>query len=274
MSGEFPFKTSSVPDEIAEALAQAQPRLGPLASRVLWFETIGSTNDRALAWAEEGANEGSVVLADAQSAGRGRLGRTWASPPGAGIYVSVVLRPAAQAMPLLTMAAGLGVSEGIAAATGLQTHVKWPNDVCVAGRPSRKLAGLLAEAGSSGDRVHHVVLGIGINVLPAAYPPDVAARATSLESELGRAVSRAAVLAECLAGVWQRYQMLAAGQGDAVLTAWRERAAATFGRRVEWDEPAATRRGVARDVDAGGALIVSGDNGLVRLTAGEVRWIE
>ena len=86
------------------------------------------------------------------------------------------------------MAAGLGVSEGIAAATGLDTHVKWPNDVCAPGRVPRKLAGLLAEAGSAGDRVLHVVLGIGINVLPAAYPPDVAPRAASLEGELGRAV--------------------------------------------------------------------------------------
>lgn len=264
----------SVPDEIAEALAQARPRLGPLGQRVLWFDEIGSTNDRALAWAEDGADEGALVLADAQSAGRGRLGRSWASPAGAGIYMSLVLRPAAHAMPLLTMAAGVGVSEGIAAATGLQTHVKWPNDVCVAGRPPRKLAGLLAEAGSSAERVLHVVLGIGINVLPAAYPPDVAARATSLESELGRAVSRPAVLAECLAGVWQRYEALTARRFDEVLAAWRVRAAATFGRRVEWDEPSGTRRGIARDVDSTGALVVAGETGVVRLTAGEVRWVE
>jgi BirA family transcriptional regulator, biotin operon repressor / biotin---[acetyl-CoA-carboxylase] ligase len=263
-----------VPDEIADALAQARPRLGPLGQRLLWFHDIGSTNDRALAWAEGGADEGCLVLADAQSAGRGRMGRTWASPAGAGIYVSVVLRPPPPAMALLTMAAGLGVSEGIAAATGLPTHVKWPNDVYVAGRPPRKLAGLLAEAGSSGDRVLHVVLGIGINVLPAAYPPDVAARATSLEGELGRAVSRPLVLAECLAGVWQRYEMLTSGRGGDVLAAWRARAAATFGRRVEWDEASATRRGIARDVDADGALLVAHDRGLVRLTAGEVRWIE
>jgi BirA family biotin operon repressor/biotin-[acetyl-CoA-carboxylase] ligase len=166
------------------------------------------------------------------------------------------------------------VSEGIAASTGLTTYVKWPNDVCVAGRPPRKLAGLLAEAGFSGDRLLHVVLGIGINVLPAAYPPDVAARATSLEGELGRAVSRALVLAECLAGVWQRYAMLTSGRGGDVLTAWRARAAVTFGRRVEWDEGSATRRGIARDVDEDGALLVADERGLVRLTAGEVRWAQ
>jgi BirA family biotin operon repressor/biotin-[acetyl-CoA-carboxylase] ligase len=269
-----PGGRADVPDEIAAALAQARPRLGPLGHRLLWFDDIGSTNDRALAWAEAGAEEGCLVLADAQSAGRGRMGRSWASPAGAGIYVSAVLRPPPQAMALLTMAAGLGVSDGIAAATGLPTHVKWPNDVCVAGRPPRKLAGLLAEAGSSGDRVLHVVLGIGINVLPAAYPPDVAARATSLEGELGRAVPRAMVLAECLAGVWHRYGMLTSGHGGDVLAAWRSRAAVTFGRRVEWDEASATRRGIVRDVDEDGALLVADERGLVRLTAGEVRWAE
>jgi BirA family transcriptional regulator, biotin operon repressor / biotin---[acetyl-CoA-carboxylase] ligase len=268
------LSSTPVPDDIADALAAAGPRLGPLGHRLLWFESIGSTNDRALAWAEDGADEGCIVLADAQSAGRGRLGRTWASPAGAGIYVSLVLRPAAHAIPLLTMAAGLGVSDGVAAATGLQTHVKWPNDVCVAGRVSRKLAGILSEAGSSGDRVHHVVVGIGVNVLPAAYPPDVAARATSLEGELGRAVSRATVLAECLAGVWQRYGMLTSNRGDELLAAWRARAAPTFGRRVEWDDAAGGHRGVARDVDATGALVVAADGRLVRVTAGEVRWTE
>jgi BirA family transcriptional regulator, biotin operon repressor / biotin---[acetyl-CoA-carboxylase] ligase len=265
---------TSLPDEFAEPLAQAAPRLGALASRVFWFENIPSTNDRALAWAESGADEGSVVLADAQSAGRGRQGRSWASPAGAGIYVSVVLRPPPRAVGLLTMAAGLGVSDGIAAATGLETQVKWPNDVCVAGRTTRKLAGILAEAGSSGDRVLHVVVGIGINVLPAAYPPDVAARATSLEAELGRAVPRGAVLAECLAAVWHRYTMLTNGRDAALLDAWRQRAAATFGRRVEWDAPSGVETGIARDVDASGALLVAAGGGLVRLTAGEVRWSE
>jgi BirA family biotin operon repressor/biotin-[acetyl-CoA-carboxylase] ligase len=177
-------------------------------------------------------------------------------------------------MGLLTIAAGIGVSEGIAAATGLDTHVKWPNDVCVMGRPPRKLAGILAEAGSAGDRVLHVVLGIGINVLPAAYPPDVAARATSLEGELGRAVRRGLVLAECLAALWHRYAMLGAGDESTVLADWRRRAAATFGRRVEWDAPAGVRTGTARDVDATGALVVAAEGELVRLSAGEVRWAE
>jgi len=267
------FESSNLPEEFADALALARPRLGPLGRRVLWFDEIASTNDRALAWADAGGEEGCLVVAEAQSSGRGRLGRSWASPAGAGIYATVVLRPGAGAAGLLTLAAGLGVSEGIEAATGLRTQVKWPNDIYVEGRVSRKLAGLLAEGGTS-EQGLHVVLGIGINVLPAAYPPDVAARATSLETELGRAVDRALVLAESLAGVWQRYAQLSAGDGTRVLAAWRSRAAATFGRRVEWDGPAGPRTGVARDVDPTGALLVMADGGLVRVTAGEVRWAE
>jgi BirA family biotin operon repressor/biotin-[acetyl-CoA-carboxylase] ligase len=265
---------NAIPEEFADALAQARGRLGPLAARVLWYDEIGSTNDRALAWAESGAEEGCVVMADAQTSGRGRLGRTWASPAGAGLYVSTVLRPEPHMVGLLTIAAGVAVCEGLAAATGLETHVKWPNDVCLAGRPPRKLAGILAEAGTSGDRVLHVVLGIGVNVLPGAYPSDVAARATSLEAELGRAVPRPLVLAECLAALWRRYTMLRAGAAEEVLAEWRRRAAATFGRRVEWDAPSGVRTGVARDVDAGGALLVVSDGELVRVTAGEVRWAE
>jgi hypothetical protein len=138
-----------VPDEIAEALAQARPRLGPLGLHLLWFDDIGSTNDRALAWAEAGAERG------LRRAGRRPVGGPRASGPFLGVargrrhLRERRLAPSAQAMGLLTMAAGLGVADGVAAATGLQTHVKWPNDVCVAGRPPRKLAGILAEAGVS-----------------------------------------------------------------------------------------------------------------------------
>src|SRR5215510_2662035 len=185
-----------LPEEFAAPMGMARERLGIFANRIHWYSDIGSTNDVAGAFAEKGADEGLVVLADRQTAGRGRLGRSWASPSGAGIYVSVVLRPAADAARLLTIAAGVAVTDGIASATGLSTHVKWPNDVHVGGR---KLAGILAE-GAAG----HVVLGIGINVQPAAYPPDVASRATSIETELGRPVDRGLVLAECLAALSSR----------------------------------------------------------------------
>ena len=222
--------------------------------------------------AERGTPEGRVVVANAQSAGRGRHGRSWASPQGAGLYVSTVLRPPSHALPLLTIAAGIAVAEAIQAATGLVTDVKWPNDVYAHGR---KVAGILAEASSSSDAaaIQHVVVGAGINVMPAAYPPEIAGRATSLEVELGRDVDRGLLLAEYLCALAARYQDLLGRRSDAVVRAWRARAASMLGRRVEWEGGGATREGVALDIDDTGALLVRTSAGAVRLAAGEVRWV-
>jgi BirA family transcriptional regulator, biotin operon repressor / biotin---[acetyl-CoA-carboxylase] ligase len=256
---------SPLPDDLAEALARIAPRLRFIGREVLWYAEVSSTSDVAGARAEAGADEGLLVIADMQTAGRGRLGRTWASPPGAGIYASIVFRPTPQAARLLTLAAGVAVAEGIAQATGLQGELKWPNDVHCAGR---KLAGILAERGAD-----HVVLGFGVNVLQAMYPAEVRSRATSIELELGRPVDRALVLAECLAALAARYGDLNDGREGAVMAAWRLRAASMLGRRVEWDVAGACQRGLAERVDEDGALLVRTETGLVRVISGEVRWM-
>ena len=262
-----------VPDDVAEAVARARPRLGALAAPLVRYDDIPSTNSEALAKAETGAPEGWTVGAERQSAGCGRHGRAWVSPPGAGIYVSIVLRPPAHAVALLTLAAGVAVAEAIQAVSGADARVKWPNDVYLGATPATgKVAGILAEGGVSGTRVDHVVVGIGINVQPAALPPDVARRATSIEGELGRHADRGEVFAEVCAGLWRRYQQLVDGDARGVLDAWRTRGAGTLGRRVEWDEANGTARGVARDVDASGALLVETPGGLVSVSSGEVRW--
>jgi BirA family transcriptional regulator, biotin operon repressor / biotin---[acetyl-CoA-carboxylase] ligase len=255
----------SLPDDMAEALSHVAPRLGRLARQVLWYPEISSTSDVAAAMADGGGDEGLVVVADMQTAGRGRLGRTWTSPPGAGIYASCIFRPNPQAARLLTMAAGVAIAEGIGRATGLEVELKWPNDVHCSGR---KLAGILAERGRE-----HVVLGFGINVLRAVYPPDLQARATSIELELGRSADRAIVLAECLAALASRYRDLQDGRDADVMTAWRVRGASMIGRRVQWDAAGAVSQGRADRVDDDGALIVRTENGLVRVISGEVRWL-
>ena len=264
------FVTENVPADISEALARAGSRLGLFENRLCWYDEIGSTNDAAISAAEAGAPEGVVIVANTQSTGRGRVGRSWSSPPGAGLYVSVVLRPAGPALLLLTIAAGVAIAEGVQTASGLDTCVKWPNDVQVG---SRKLAGILAEAGSSAGAVDHVVLGFGINILRAAYPPDVAARATSIESELGRVVDRGLVLAECLAALSNRYGTLGRGGANDVIAAWRTRAATHMGRVVEWHVDRRAQRGLAHDIDATGALLVRVDHRIVRVISGEVRWL-
>jgi BirA family biotin operon repressor/biotin-[acetyl-CoA-carboxylase] ligase len=259
-----------LPEDLATALAVAGDRVGSFSRHVLWYAEVGSTNDVAAALAERGEPEGTVVVADAQSAGRGRHGRAWASPAGAGLYMSLVMRPAAHAVSLLTIAAGVALADGIEAATGLHPQLKWPNDVYIGGR---KLAGILAEAGTSPARGQHVVLGCGINLMPAAYPPDVAARATSIESELGRPIDRGLLLVECLAALHRCYRELQSQTGAAVIARWRERAASTFGRRVEWDIAGVTRHGVADDIDETGALIVRDGTARARVISGEVRWL-
>jgi BirA family biotin operon repressor/biotin-[acetyl-CoA-carboxylase] ligase len=250
---------------VFEPLLGAGDRLGPIAGRLLWFPEVTSTNDIAASLAEHGADEGTVVAADMQTAGRGRFGRTWASPPGAGIYASIVFRPALRVAPLLTMAAGVGVAEGVAAACGLEAALKWPNDLYAGGR---KLAGILAEGSAS-----HVVLGVGINLLPAAYPLEVAARATSIGGELGRPVDRGLVLAECLAAVWQRYLDLTEHRDREVLDAWRGRAVSMMGRQIEWEHQGIVERGRAHGIDEAGALLVDTGTGIVRIISGAVQWL-
>jgi BirA family biotin operon repressor/biotin-[acetyl-CoA-carboxylase] ligase len=262
-----------IPPELNVALAGAADRLGAFAGRVSWLPEVASTNDLALQRAEAGEDEGCVIVADAQVRGRGRLGRVWTSPPGAGVYASVLLRPTIH-VSLLTLAAGVGIAEGIAASTGLRPLLKWPNDLHVpaAAGPWRKLGGILAEGGTSADGRAYVVAGFGINIRPAAYPEDIASRATSLEQELGRPVDRWLVLAECLAALWARYGDLQSDRAAAVLDAWRSLAGGTFGRRVEWDAGGRVHSGVIEDVDETGALLVRTPAGAARVISGDVRW--
>jgi BirA family biotin operon repressor/biotin-[acetyl-CoA-carboxylase] ligase len=265
-----PRSTEALPREFADAFAGAAPRLGAFGRCVHYFPTIGSTNDVAAELAAAGSAEGTVVLADAQTAGRGRRGRTWFSPLGAGLYVSAILAPgragdAGRARTITTLAAGVAILEGIAEATGLRAALKWPNDLFVA---RRKLAGVLAEGVADA-----VVLGYGINVEPAAYPPELSARVTSLESELGRAVDRPRVFVETLAALAARHDDLLAGRFDAILDAWRAHAPACQGARVSWTTPAGVQAGITVGIDDNGALLVRVGERTERIVAGEVVWL-
>lgn len=272
-----------LPGDFADAFAALRPRLGRFATRTLFYNSTASTNDIVSELAVQGADEGAVVIADMQTAGRGRRGRSWFSPPGAGLYVSVLVHPGrsatnpSRATSLLTLAAGVALAEGVHAATGLAPDIKWPNDLLV-GR--RKLAGILAEglasgSGESTPEQLQVVLGFGINVSPSAYPPDVAHRATSLESELGRPVDRGLVCAHCLAALARRYEQLTAGTAggfDAILDDWRQRAPGSRGARVRWQDPSGERTGITAGLDDSGALIVQVGDQIEHLVAGEVLW--
>ena len=257
-----------VPADVREELSTRSDQLGIFGRRVHWLEMASSTNDIAARLAEGGAEPGTVVAAEAQTSGRGRMGRSWFSPPGAGLYVSVVLAP--DPPQLLTLAAGVALADGIHASTGLQAEIKWPNDLLVG---KRKLAGILAEAAAQAGRLAFVILGFGVNLRPAAYPPELADRATSIEAELHRPADRAVILAEILCALSARCTDLRHGRFDAILSAWRARAPSLRGAFVEWDSPRGPKRGRAEDIDDTGALLVRADGRTERLIAGEVRWI-
>ncbi len=266
-----------VPADVAAALSAAG--MPP----AVFFMEVASTNDYALCLADLGAPEFTAVLADVQRAGRGRRGRTWFSPPGAGMYLSVVVRGGGldSQLPLLTMAAGVAVADAVTGVSGVPVELKWPNDLVI-GRPWRKLAGILCEASSLGTPRAAVVVGIGVNLDRAAYPREVADRATSLAAECDLPVGRADLVAACLVQLRARVADLRANETTAVLDRWRVHGRAGLDQApVRWTDERGACRGIAYGVDDRGALLVrrAGPVGhppegesLERLIAGDVEW--
>jgi BirA family biotin operon repressor/biotin-[acetyl-CoA-carboxylase] ligase len=248
-------------------------------------EETTSTNDDAARLAAADAPEGMVVVAGSQRAGRGRLGRQWQSPAGAGLYFSTVVRPqqmrGLRETSLLTLAAGVAVADAVQGLGGPRCALKWPNDVVVsrgsdpAGAWRRaKLCGILAEASTSGEGLHYVVVGVGINVLRDAVTDQVVPAATSIEHETGQRVDAARLLAMCLTHLEIEIDALRTSPLAAsdLLERWRARARASFGRAVVWESPMGLREGRTVDIDEDGALKIATPQGLERVLSGEVRW--
>lgn len=266
---------STPPADIAEALEAARARLMDTALGVQWHETVTSTMDVAEALANAGAAEGLVVAAGAQTEGRGRRGRVWHSPPGAGLYLTFLLRPSLDVLRidhlgLLTLASGLAVREAMQRATGFSAELKWPNDVMV-GR--RKLAGILAEGLGLGTGDQVVLLGMGVNLLSAQRPLEIALRATSLEEETGRVPDRGRLVEELLVAVMEEYRRLCRGEADTMLRAWCRAAPSIEGHPVQWQADRQTRRGTTAGIAGDGALLVRTPTGVERVVAGEVIWL-
>jgi BirA family transcriptional regulator, biotin operon repressor / biotin---[acetyl-CoA-carboxylase] ligase len=233
-------------------------------------EEVGSTNDLARELADEGAPHGTVVLADRQTSGRGRRGREWVSLPGANLYCSIVLRPALppERAHELTLVAGVALAEALEG-SGVAAQLKWPNDVEHEGR---KLAGILSELHADEVGLHHVVVGIGVNVdVPAeAFPEELRTRATSVRAITGRPASCAQVAA-ALFDRLEEWLVLHESMGfGAVLDSWRARSSTLHGE-VRALVDGQVIAGVAEDVDATGALLVRDAAGKQhRIVAGEV----
>lgn len=243
----------------------AELRTKVFGHNLIFEPSVVSTMDVARAAAEGAAAEGTVALADEQTAGRGRLGRSWVAPPGVNLLPTLLLRPPAPILRQVAMIAPLAVSSAIVEISGLPTDLKWPNDVQARGR---KLAGILIET-SVLDGGAFVLVGTGINVNFDPRPYDeIRDIATSVAVELGREVDREPLLAAYLAHFERMYDAAKAGQS--MLAEWRARLI-TLGRDVHASWPGGSADGVAEDVDESGALAIRTASGeRITVEAGDV----
>ena len=253
-------------------LQLAAGRLGPFAGRVCHYRQVRSTNDVMGELADGGAAHGTVVVADTQTAGRGRHGNQWFSPAAGGLYVSVLLRTISS--PVVTLAAGVAVVEALRTVAGLKATLKWPNDVVVASdQRIRKVAGVLAEANTERDRVDRVIIGAGVNLRETAWPVELLDRACSVEGVTGRRVDPAYLLVEFLASLAGCCTDLERGAVANLLARWEELAPSSRGVKVEWSVGSVRHRGVTEGVDEYGFLLVRTKNRLERLVGGEVHHV-
>lgn len=238
---------------------------------IRYFDSIGSTNEEAIRWAEAGAADLSMVAADTQTRGRGRAGRQWFTPPNSALAFSLILRFPAMEHPgsLIGRLAGLGalaVSDALLEYS-LPAQIKWPNDVLV---QRQKLAGVLVEACWEGEQLNAAVLGIGLNVAPQAVPPasELIYPATSVEAQIGRRVNRQEILRSILLHALERKAGLFA---DQFLQDWSERLAFR-GEWVQIQEPGGIFEGVLAGLNEDGSLRLTARNGqVISCYAGDLR---
>ena len=233
---------------------------------VVYLTSTGSTMDDARREAEAGAAEGTAVLAEAQTKGRGRFDRAWVSPAGKNLYLTLVMRPPMVRLRSLSIVTPLAVALAVEEVTGLRPRIKWPNDVLIDGR---KLSGILIESEIAGSQVEYALVGPGINVnYDIEQSPEIAAIATSIKRELGYETSRE----ELLAAFLNRFEALYenAPKSVSVFEQWRERLD-TLGREVRVTFGDQLYEGMAEDVDRHGNLILAEPDGTRRtVEAGEV----
>ena len=261
------YRLVSSPDKLFSEELSYHLKTDVIGKSILSYETVASTNDVAYDLAKKGSPEGTVIVSEEQTAGKGRLGRLWVSPKGKGIYLSIILRPALppQAIPKLTLFAALSAARAIRTLTGLTTQMRWPNDLLLDGK---KVTGVLTEMNAEQDRVHFVIAGIGINVNTAAeFLPS---EATSLKIEKGEPVSRVSLTRSLLEEFDQLYTSFGEGKTDEALEECRK-LSAVLGTHVTVEQVNGRKEGYALDIDEEGALLLRRDDGLTeRILSGDL----
>jgi BirA family biotin operon repressor/biotin-[acetyl-CoA-carboxylase] ligase len=261
------------PDLLTPSEVRPSLRTKWMGRRIHHFHSMDSTNSMAYQLALQGAEEGEIVVAESQKKGRGRLGRKWYSPPLTNLYLSVILRPAIppQQASLITLMAAVATAGAIHKFSGLHPMIKWPNDILL---KNRKVAGLLNEIHSETDRIHFVILGVGVNLNmdEKMFSKEIRSLATSLKRETGQSVSRKAFLQTLLEELEMWYETFLKEGASPVLKAWREKAQIQ-GRPVKVTSFGEVLSGTAIDVDSDGALVLETKEGeRKRVVAGDVQY--
>lgn len=240
-----------------------------LGTPLLRYDSVSSTNDVARDLATSGASEGTCILAREQTAGRGRQGRSWSSPPGEGLYLSLILRPKIKAADsgVITLGAAVAVAETLIMVFEVPADIKWPNDILTSGR---KICGILVESAIENDRLQYAVMGIGVNIAQATFPQEIADSATSLLIETGRKIAPEE-FAEPLLERLERWYRTSTDRRDQVISRWEQLSSYARGRAVRVESSKDSIEGMTRGLNAAGALIVEMDTGETReIVSGEV----
>lgn len=269
------YRLTAMPDLLDAGGVSAHLRDGCIGSNLVCLSQTASTNADAFRLADDGAAEGTVVLADAQSAGKGRRGRVWASPAGCNLYCSVVLRPRIMPheAPQLTFLSAVAVARAIESTSGLAARIKWPNDVLIA---ESKVAGLLNEMSAETDGINFIILGIGVNLNMTAnqFPSELRYPAKSLFLESGTKVNRTRFAAALLNELDDLYRTFIRSGFDPVRQEWQQRSNASGRMVVVSDGDSEIDRGSFAGIDLDGALLLLDENGVHhRILCGDVRVI-
>ena len=268
----FGYRLVSSPDALhADDLLARLGKTKVIGRDIRVFQETTSTNDIVEKLARDGVKEGAVVFAESQTKGRGRLGRVWMSPPGKGLWFSILLRPNLRPVETtqLTVASATALRRAIRDVTGLALDIKWPNDLLIGGK---KVVGVLTEMSAEVDRVRHAILGIGVDVNLSAteFPPELRKLATSLKVETGETVSRPELAAAILRELDVDYARICSGKFPEVADEW-EAGCATIGRNVSVQIGGRKISGHAEALDDDGALLVRTEHGhLERIIGGDV----
>ena len=244
------------------------------AGKALYYlDETGSTNVDAKQYAREGSPHGTVVVADMQTAGRGRKGKTWQSPAGSSIYMTILLRPdfSPDKASMLTLVMGLSVAQAVAEIPDLHPGIKWPNDIVI---NQKKICGILTEMEVQEEDASYVVVGVGINVnnsSPEEFPEEIRQAATSLKIEAGRSHSREALLARVLYYFEKNYDTFVSSLDLSGLMEDYHKYLLNKDAEVKVLDPKGTYTGIARGINAAGELLVEKENGeVISVYAGEV----